>query len=138
MVCTDACSSTNQSYHSFVALLWTPQGLSVLSVAKGPMLNTIQGVDHLFCPAGYTISHTSHDAIRMPLAFLATLLTHIQLSMKEHPQILFLCTDFQQHCPKLAMLHGVVAAQVQYTALGLVEPHPNGFNSAIQSVQIPL
>lgn len=67
MVCTDAHFSTNQSCHSFVALLWTSQGLNVLPVAKDPILNMIQGVDHLFCTAGYTLSHTSHDAIRMPL-----------------------------------------------------------------------
>ena len=47
-----------------------------------------------------------------------TLLAHVQLSIDQHSQVLFLCTVFQPLCPKPAALHGIVVAKVQDLALG--------------------
>jgi len=72
---------------------------------------------------------------RMPLAFLATLLAHIQSIMDQHPQVCFCHTAFQPLCPTPVALPEVAAAKAQDAALGLVELHPSGLSPA---VQIPL
>ena len=74
----------------------------------------------------------------MPLAFLATLLAHIQVAVNQHSQVLFCQAAFQPLFPEPVALHGVVVAQVQDLALGLVEPHTIGPSPLIQPVQIPL
>jgi len=58
---------------------------------------------------------------RMPLAFLATLLSHVQSSVAQHPQVLFLHAAFQPLCFKPVAMHGVVVTKVWYPAVGLVE-----------------
>jgi len=72
------------------------------------------------------------------LGHLGTLLAHVQPSINQYPQVHFLCTVFQPLCSKLVVLPGVVVAKVQDPAFDFVEPHPIGFSSAIQPVQIPL
>ena len=123
------------------------QGLNVLPVVRGPKLNTVlevqphqrrvQGHSHLPGPAGYTIPDTSQDAAGL-LGHLGTLLAHVQASIKQHPQILILCTAFEPLCPKPVALHGVIVAKVQDPALGLVKPHPICLSPAVQPIQIPL
>ncbi|KAK4819907.1 hypothetical protein QYF61_014642 [Mycteria americana] len=116
----------------------TLQPLNVSLVARGPTLNTafevrphqcrVQGHNHCPSPAGHTIPDTSQDAIGL-LGHLGTLLAHIQPAVDQHPQPLF---------PKPAALHGVVVAQGQDPALGLVEPHTIDLSPLIQPVQVPL
>jgi len=52
-------------------------------------------------------------------------------------QALFLCAAFQPLCPKPVVFPGVVVAEVQDSALGLVELHPTDLSPAIQLAQIP-
>ncbi|KAK4827417.1 hypothetical protein QYF61_017847 [Mycteria americana] len=104
----------------------TLQPLNVSLVVGGPKLNTlfevwphqcqVQGHNHFPSPAGHTIFDTSQDAIGF-LGHLGTLLAHVQLAP--------------------VGLHGVVVAQVEDLALGLVEPHTIGLGPSIQPVQIP-
>ncbi|KAK4825536.1 LOW QUALITY PROTEIN: hypothetical protein QYF61_000113 [Mycteria americana] len=149
----------------------TFQHLNILLVVRGPKLNTVfevrphqcrvQGDNHFPSPAGHTISDTSQDAIGL-LGHLGTVLTHIQLAVKQQPQVVvesnkvspeppFLQAKQAQLCqllllrlmliksfPKSAALHGVFVAQVQDLALSLVEPHTTGLGPSIQPVQIPL
>ncbi|KAK4833084.1 hypothetical protein QYF61_027750 [Mycteria americana] len=97
----------------------------------------VQGDDHFPSPAGHTIPDTSQDAIGLP-GHLGTLLAHIQPAVNQHPQVLFHQAAFQPLFPKPVALHGVVVAQVQDPALGLVEPHTIGPSPSIQPVQVPL
>ncbi|KAK4828781.1 hypothetical protein QYF61_000806 [Mycteria americana] len=125
----------------------TLQHLNVSLVVGGPKLNTgfkvqphqcrVQGHDHFPSPAGHTISDTSQDAIGF-LGHLGTLLAHIQVAVNQHPQVLFCQAAFQPLFPKPVALHGVVVAQVQDLALGLVKPHTIDLGPSIQPVQIPL
>ncbi|KAK4832946.1 hypothetical protein QYF61_026602 [Mycteria americana] len=125
----------------------TLQHLNVSLGVRGPKLNTgfevrphqcrVQGHDHFPSPAGHTISDTSQDAIGF-LGHLGTLLAHIQAAVNQHPQVLFCQAAFQPLFPKPVALHGVVVAQVQDLALGLVEPHTIGLGPSIQPVQVPL
>ncbi|KAK4819627.1 hypothetical protein QYF61_008847 [Mycteria americana] len=113
----------------------TLQHLNVSLVVRGPKLNTVfevqphqcrvQGHDHFPTPAGHTIPDTSQDVIGF-LGHLGTLLAHVQLAVNQHPQVLFCLAAFQPLFPKPVVLHGVVVAQVQDLALGLVEPHTTG------------
>ncbi|KAK4814102.1 hypothetical protein QYF61_008197 [Mycteria americana] len=121
--------------------------LNVLLVMRGPKLNTVfevqphqcrvQGHDHFPTPAGHTIPDTSQDAVGL-LGHLGTLPAHVQLAASQHPQVLFCQAAFQPLFPKPVALHGVVVAQVQDLALGLVKPHTIGLGPCIQPVQIPL
>ncbi|KAK4815496.1 hypothetical protein QYF61_003054 [Mycteria americana] len=125
----------------------TLQHLNVFLVGTGPKLNTVfevwphqcrvQGHEHFPSPAGHTISDTSQDAIGF-LGHLGTLLAHIQVAVDQHPQVLSCLAAFQPLFPKPVALHGVVVAQVQDLALGLVEPHTTGLGPSIQPVQILL
>ncbi|KAK4810966.1 hypothetical protein QYF61_014438 [Mycteria americana] len=120
------------------------QHLNVSLVVGGPKVNTVfevrphqcqvQGHDHFPSPAGHAISDTSQDAIGL-LGHLGTLLAHIQLAVNQHPQVLFCQAAFQPLFPKPVALHGVVVAQVQDLALGLVEPHTIDLGPLIQPVQ---
>ncbi|KAK4810660.1 hypothetical protein QYF61_007460 [Mycteria americana] len=125
----------------------TLQHLNVSLVVGGPKVNTVfevqphqcrvQGHDHFPSPAGHAIFDTSQDAIGF-LGRLGTLLAHIQPAVHQHPQVLLCQAAFQPLFPKPVVLHGVVVAQVQDLALGLVEPHTIGPSSLIQPVQVPL
>ncbi|KAK4823194.1 hypothetical protein QYF61_027203 [Mycteria americana] len=125
----------------------TLQHLNVSLVVRGPKLNTVfevrphqcrvQGHDHFPSPAGHAILDTSQDAIGF-LGHLGTLLAHIQLAVNQHPQVLFCQAAFQPLFPKPVALHGVVVAQVQDLALGLVKPHTIDLSPWIQPVQVPL
>ncbi|KAK4816910.1 hypothetical protein QYF61_024920 [Mycteria americana] len=125
----------------------TLQHLNVSLVVGGPKLNTVfevrphqchvQGHDYFPSPTGHTISDTSQDAIGF-LGHLGTLLAHIQSAVSQHPQVLFCQAAFQPLFPKPGALHGVVVAQVQDLALGLVEPHTIDLSPSIQPVQNPL
>ncbi|KAK4829089.1 hypothetical protein QYF61_002040 [Mycteria americana] len=125
----------------------TLQHLNVSLAARGPKLNTVfevwphqcrvQGHDHFPSPAGHTIPDTSQDAVGL-LGHLGTLLAHIQPAVNQHAQVLFCQAAFQPLFPKPVVLHGVVVAQVQDPALGLVEPHTIGLGPSIQPVQVPL
>ncbi|KAK4831520.1 hypothetical protein QYF61_018122 [Mycteria americana] len=125
----------------------TLQHLNVSLVVGGPTLNTafevrphqcrVQGHDHFPSPAGHAIFHTSQDAIGF-LGHLGTLLAHIQVTVNQHPQVLFRQAAFQPLFPKPVALHGVAVAQVQDLALGLVEPHTIDLGPSIQPVQVPL
>ncbi|KAK4810864.1 hypothetical protein QYF61_008836 [Mycteria americana] len=125
----------------------TIQHLNVSLVVRGPKLNTVfqvqphqcrvQGHDHFPSPAGHTIPDTSQDAFGF-LGHLGTLLAHIQAAVNQHSQVLFHLAAFQPLFPKPVALHGVVVAQVQDLALGLVEPHTVGLGPSIQPVQVPL
>ncbi|KAK4814854.1 hypothetical protein QYF61_027827 [Mycteria americana] len=118
----------------------TLQHLNVSLVVRGPNLNTllevrphqcrVQGHDHFPSPAGHAIFDTSQDAIGF-LGHLGTLLAHIQAAVNQHS-----CwAAFQPLFPKPIALHGVVVAQVQDLAFGLVEPHTVGPSPSIQPVQ---
>ncbi|KAF1467595.1 Interphotoreceptor matrix proteoglycan 1, partial [Megadyptes antipodes antipodes] len=119
----------------------TLQHLKVLLVVRGPKLNTVfevqphqgrvQGHDHFPTPAGHTSSDTSQDALGL-LGCLGTLPAHVQPTVDQHPQVLFCQAAFQPLFPKPVALHGVVVAQVQDPALGLVEPHTIGLSALIQ------
>ncbi|KAK4826791.1 hypothetical protein QYF61_011440 [Mycteria americana] len=121
--------------------------LNVSLVMKGPKLNTVfevqphqcrvQGHDHFPTPAGHTIFDTSQDAIGF-LGHLGTRLAHIQVAVNQHSQVLLCWAAFQPLFPKPVALHGVVVAQVQDLALGLVEPHTVDPSPSIQPVQVPL
>ncbi|KAK4821599.1 LOW QUALITY PROTEIN: hypothetical protein QYF61_025176 [Mycteria americana] len=125
----------------------TLQHLNVSLVVGGPKLNTVFEVRPYQCqaqrdspfpsPACHAIPDTSQDAIGL-LGYLGTLLAHIQLAVDQHPQVLFCQAAFQPLFPKPVALHGVVVAQVQDLALGLVEPHTIGPSPSIQPVQVPL
>ncbi|KAK4831748.1 hypothetical protein QYF61_018946 [Mycteria americana] len=125
----------------------TLQHLSICLVVRGPKLNTVfevqphqcrvQGDNHFPTPAGHTIPDTSQDAIGF-LGHLGTLPAHVQLSVNQHPQVLFHWAAYQPLFPKPVALHGVVVTQVQDLALGLVEPHTIGLGPSIQPIQIPL
>ncbi|KAK4821668.1 hypothetical protein QYF61_027136 [Mycteria americana] len=121
--------------------------LNVFLVVRGPKLNTVLQVqphqcrvqrdNHFSSPAGHTIFDTSQDAIGL-LGHLGTLLAHVQLAVNQHSQGLLCWAAFQPLFPKPVALHGVVVAQMQDLALGLVEPHTIGLSPLIQPVQIPL
>ncbi|KAK4830116.1 hypothetical protein QYF61_008543 [Mycteria americana] len=125
----------------------TLQHLHVSLVVGGPKLNTVfevrphqcrvQGHDHFPSPAGHAIFDTSQDAIGF-LGRLGTLLAHIQAAVNQHPRALLCQAAFQPLFPKPVALTGVVVAQVQDLALGLVEPHTIGLGPLIQPVQVPL
>ncbi|KAK4821603.1 hypothetical protein QYF61_025180 [Mycteria americana] len=125
----------------------TLQHLNVSLVARGPKLNTVfevrpyqcrvQGDNHFPSPAGHAIFDTSQDAIGF-LGHLGTLLAHIQVAVNQHPQVLLCWAAFQPLFPKPVALHGVVVAQVQDLALGLVEPHTIDLGPLIQPVWVPL
>ncbi|KAK4812626.1 hypothetical protein QYF61_011497 [Mycteria americana] len=125
----------------------TLQPLNVSLGVRGPTLNTafevrphqcpVQGHDHCPSPAGHTVFDTSQDAIGF-LGHLGTRLAHIQLSVNQHPQVLFRLAAFQPLFPKPVALHGVVVTQVQDLPLGLVKPHTIGLGPSIQPVQVPL
>lgn len=65
-------------------------------------------------------------------------LTHDQLDVNQHPQVLFHQAAFQPLCPQLAALHGLVVAKVQDPALSLTEPPTTGLVPLIHPVQDPL
>ena len=121
-------------------------GLNVFLVLRGPKLDT--GLECGLTNAEYKgmitsllllstpFFDTNQDAIGL-LGHLDTLLAHVQPSVNQHPQILFLCTVFQTLCPKPVALHGTVVTNVQDLALVLVELQPIGHSSEIQPVQIP-
>ncbi|KAK4824003.1 hypothetical protein QYF61_009128 [Mycteria americana] len=121
------------------------QHLNVSLVVRGPKLNTVfevrphqcrvQGDNHFPSPAGHTISDMSQDAIGF-LGHLGTLPARIQVAVDQHSQVLLCWAAFQPLFPKPVALHGVVVAQVQDFALGLVEPHTIGLGPSIQPVQI--
>ncbi|KAK4806232.1 hypothetical protein QYF61_013376 [Mycteria americana] len=123
------------------------QPLNVSLVVRGPKPNTVfevrphqcrvQGHDHFPSPAGHAIFDTSQDAIGL-LGHLGTLLAHIQVAVNQHPQVLLCLAAFQPLFPKPVALHGIVVAQMQDLALGLVEPHTIGLGPSIQPVQVPL
>ncbi|KAK4826910.1 hypothetical protein QYF61_012502 [Mycteria americana] len=123
------------------------QHLNIPLVVGGPTLNTVfevrphqcrvQGHDHFPTPAGHAIFATSQDAIGF-VGHLGTLLAHIQAAVNQHPQVLLCQAAFQPLFPRPVALHGVVMAQVQDLALGLVEPHTIDLSPSIQPVQIPL
>ncbi|KAK4830944.1 hypothetical protein QYF61_014403 [Mycteria americana] len=125
----------------------TLQHLNVSLVVRSPKLNTgfevrphqcrVQGDNHFPSPAGHTISDTSQDAIGL-LGHLGTLLAHIQPAVDQHPQVLLCRATFQPRFPKPVALYGVVVAQVQDPALGLVEPHTIDLSPSIQPVQVPV
>ncbi|KAK4832478.1 hypothetical protein QYF61_023525 [Mycteria americana] len=125
----------------------TLQHLNVSLVVRGPKLNTgfkvrphhcqVQGDNHFPSPAGHAIFDTSQDAIGF-LGHLGTLLAHIQAAVNQHPQVLLCRAAFQPLFPKPVVLHGVVVAQVQDLALGLVKPHTIDPSPSIQPVQVPL
>ncbi|KAK4806900.1 hypothetical protein QYF61_012621 [Mycteria americana] len=125
----------------------TLQPLNVSLVVRGPKRNTVfevrphqcrvQGHDLFPSPAGHTVFDTSQGAIAF-LGHLGTLLAHIQAAVNQHSQVLFCRAAFQPLFPKPVALHGVVVAQVQDLALGLVEPHTIGPSPSIQPVQVPL
>ncbi|KAK4817044.1 hypothetical protein QYF61_026170 [Mycteria americana] len=127
--------------------LYALQPLNIPLVVGGPKLNTafevrphqcrVQGHDHCPSPAGHAISDTSQDAIGF-LGYLGTLLAHIQPAVNQHSQVLLCLAAFQPLFPKPVALHGVVVAQVQGPALGLVEPHTIDLGPSIQPVQVPL
>ena len=119
--------------HSVCLVEWDPKLNIELTVR--PHQSWVQKGNQLCAPTGCTISDTSQDGIVL-LGHLGTLLSHVQLSINQHPQILFLCLAFQPHCPKPVVLHGAVVAKMQDSALGFVEFHPNGLNPAIQHVQV--
>lgn len=138
-----------QTLHQFCSpSLDMVQGLNVFLEVRGPKVNTVldvrphqsrvQGDDHLPSPAGYTIPDTSQDAAGLLLGHLGTLPVHVQLSIDQHSQILFLCIAFQPLCPEPIVSHGVVVTKVKDLALSHVEPHPLGLCPAIQPVQVPL
>ncbi|KAK4822219.1 hypothetical protein QYF61_011860 [Mycteria americana] len=124
----------------------TLQHLNVSFVVRDPKLNTVfevrphqcrvQGHDHI-PTAGHAILDTSQDAIGF-LGHLGTLLAHIQAAVNQHAQVLFCLAAFQPLFPKPVALHGVVVAQVQDLALGLVKPHTVDLGPSIQPVQVPL
>jgi len=76
-----------QTPHSFIAFIWTLQGLNVSFAVRGPKLNTalkvrshqnrVQRDDHLAAAAGCTVSDTSHDVTGL-LGQLGTLLACVQ------------------------------------------------------------
>ncbi|KAK4830300.1 hypothetical protein QYF61_009805 [Mycteria americana] len=125
----------------------TLQHLNVSLVVRGPKLNTgfqvrprqcqVQGDNHFPTPAGHTIFDTSQDAIGF-LGHLGTLLAHIQAAVNQHSQVLLCLAAFQPLFPKPVALHGVVVAQVQDLALGLVKPHTIDLGPSIQPFQVPL
>ncbi|KAK4806883.1 hypothetical protein QYF61_012604, partial [Mycteria americana] len=125
----------------------TLQPLNVSLVVRGPKRNTVfevrphqcrvQGHDHFPSPAGHTVFDTSQGAIAF-LGHLGTLPAHIQAAVNQHSQVLLCWAAFQPLFPKPVALHGVVVAQVQDLALGLVEPHAIGPSPSIQPVQVPL
>jgi len=94
--------------------------------AISPVLST----DHFFAPDGNSISDASQDAIHL-LCQLGTLLAHVHLSFDQHPQFCFFHTVFQPPCPRPVALPGVVVAEVQELALGLIELHPIGLSPLI-------
>ncbi|PKU42251.1 integral membrane protein dgcr2 idd [Limosa lapponica baueri] len=101
-----------------------------------PVPNT--GGIHFLSPAGHPIPDTSQNAIGL-LGHLGTLLTHIQPTVDQCPQVLFCQAALRPLFPKAVVLHGVVAIQVPGLALGLVEPHTiNDLSPLIQPDQIPL
>ena len=135
-----------QAFHQLHSpSLDTVEHLDVLPVVNGPKLNTVlkvlphqsreQGEDHL--PAVYTIPDTSQDPGGF-LGHLGTLLAHVQASINQHPQILFLCTAFEPVCLEPVALFGVVVAKVQDPALSCVEPYPIGLCPLTHLVQVPL
>ena len=73
----------------------------------------------------------------MVLAFLSTLLAHVQLVVTQHPQILFLQAALQPLLPKLVALHGVVVTQVQDSPFSLVESHLSNARQCINKGKIP-
>jgi len=77
-----------------------------------PQQSRVQGDDHLPGPARKTIPDTSQDATGL-LGHLGKLPAHVQVSIKQRSQILFLCTTFETLCPKPVVLHGVNVAKVQ-------------------------
>ena len=99
-----------------------------------PQQSLVQGDNCFHTPAIYDMSQ---DAIDL-CGYLGTLLTHGLLSIDKNLQVHFLHAVFQSLFPKPVVLPGVVVAKVQDPALGLVEFHPTGLDTAIQSVQIPL
>ncbi|KAK4830008.1 hypothetical protein QYF61_008178 [Mycteria americana] len=125
----------------------TLQHLNVSLVVGGPKLNTVfkvrphqcrvQGHDHFPSPAGHAISDTSQDAVGF-LGHLVTLPVHVQLAVDQHSQVLFCQAAFQPLFSKPVALHGVVVAQVQDLALGVVKPHTIDLGPSIQPVQVPL
>ncbi|KAJ7421511.1 hypothetical protein WISP_42078 [Willisornis vidua] len=72
-----------------------------------------------------TILDTGQDAIDL-FDHLGTLLAHVQLTVDQHPQVLFQGATFQPVFPKPVALHGVVVTEVQDLAFGLVEPYTIG------------
>ncbi|KAK4829473.1 hypothetical protein QYF61_004763 [Mycteria americana] len=137
---SDFCS---RPFTSFIALLWTRSSTSIggpktehkIRGAASPVPST--GDDHFPTPAGHAISDTSQDAVGF-LGHLGTLLAHIQAAVNQHPQVLLCQAAFQPLFPKPVALHGVVVAQVQDLALGLVKPHTIDLGPSIQPVQVPL
>ncbi|KAK4822811.1 hypothetical protein QYF61_020094 [Mycteria americana] len=116
----------------------TLQHLNVPLVVGGPKLNTVfEEHDHFSSPAGHAIFDTSQDAIGF-LGHLGTLLAHIQAAVNQHPQVLLCQAACQPLFPKPVALHGVVVAQVQDLALGLVKPYTIDLGPSIQPVQVPL
>ncbi|KAK4832875.1 hypothetical protein QYF61_025971 [Mycteria americana] len=114
------------------------QHLNVLLVVRGPKWNTaFEGDDHFPSPAGHTISDTSQDGVGL-LGHLGTLLAHVQLAVKQYPQVLLCQAALQPLFPKPVALHGVVVIQAQDLALSLVEHHTVGLGPSIQPVRVPL
>lgn len=96
------------------------------------MLNT---GDYPFTgPAGHTVSHTSQDTT----GHLKTLLAHTQPAVDQQHQVLFRSAAFQQHFHKLAVLDGVVVAEVQDPTFYIVETYTIDLDLQIQPAQNPL
>ncbi|KAK4811045.1 hypothetical protein QYF61_015749 [Mycteria americana] len=104
------------------------QHLNVSLVVGGPKLNTVfevrphqcrvQGHNHFPSPAGHTIPDTSQDAIGF-LGHLGTLPAHVQLTVNQHPQVLFRRGSFPATLPQACScrtLHLALLNPIQLTS----------------------
>ncbi|TRZ10572.1 hypothetical protein HGM15179_016539 [Zosterops borbonicus] len=81
------------------------------------------------------------DAIG-PLGHLGTLLGHVQLAVKQNPQVPFCLGTVQLHCAQPITLQGVIVAKMQLgildSALGLTKLHFVRLCPSIQPFQVSL
>ncbi|KAK4828716.1 hypothetical protein QYF61_000554 [Mycteria americana] len=130
---SDLCS---RPFTSFVALLCTRSSTSSPWRSMAEHISTLQPMEDPMLEQAKQPQFPQPLLIRLVLQTLHQLRCP-SLDMLQHLKV-SLVAAFQPLFPKPVALHGVVVAQVQDLALGLVEPHTIVLGPSIQPVQVPL
>ena len=120
---------------------------SVILVLRAPELNAVlqvrshqsrvEGQNHLSRPVGHASLDAAQDTVGL-LGCEHTLLSHVELLISWHPQVLLLRAALNPFSTQPVFVLGIASTQVQDLALGLVQLHEVRTGPPLKAVQVPL